>query len=195
MLAQMCNFSVIILGDMLVLVQAFLRTNHCWVHSHFPHFTLFNMVSSIGHSSSSYDLWIILNPSEVEYFGASIPLSQVEFLYVTIKSVGALTNPNLGLPWDVEPGQEPCFSLPVQLNHLLPHLVKVLILVIMCLKGRKRGVDEGNIDKWENHQALVIMLMDCHYPLVIMLETSCQPFQVMLVGSDQPLSIMLERNI
>lgn len=60
-----------------------------------------NMIYSICFSSSSYDMWIIPNPSEVESFGATMPLALVKLSYYVIQSTS--TDANLRIPWDVEP--------------------------------------------------------------------------------------------
>ena len=51
------------------------------------HVSLVNIISYVGHSSSSYDLWVIPDPLEVESFGASMLLYSTLF-YAMIQSVG-----------------------------------------------------------------------------------------------------------
>lgn len=67
------------------------------------HVDLVNMISFVGQLPTSYDSGVILDPLQIESYGATMLLSPDELLYATICLVGALTNPNLGLPHDVEP--------------------------------------------------------------------------------------------
>ena len=55
-----------------------------------------NMIAFVGSSSCAYDPWVIPDPSEVDSFGATIPLSSAELSYFVIQL--ASTNPDLGLP-------------------------------------------------------------------------------------------------
>ena len=75
---------------------------------------------------------------------------------------------------------------------LLPHAVKVLILVTNSLKGVKEGgIGRRNITKGAPVQPLKVNLNLTTQPLQVMLDLSTQPLQVKLIFTIQPLLIML----
>jgi len=82
------------------------------------HIDIFNMIYSIGHSSSAYDPWVIPDPSKVESFGASMSLLSAKLSYAMLQLAGALTKPESGLPQNVEPDHHPCLYSFMQLKPL-----------------------------------------------------------------------------
>ena len=73
---------------------------------------------------------------------------------------------------------------------LLPHVVKVLILVIGSLKGVKEGgIGRRHISKGALVQPLRVKLSLTTQPLQFMLGAPIQPLQVMLDLSTQPLQV------
>ena len=77
-------------------------------------------------------------------------------------------------------------------SSVIPHAVKVLILVTDSLKGVKEGgIGRRHISKGAPVQPLQVKLNLTTKPLLFMLGAPIQPLQVMLDLNTQPLQVKL----